>query len=135
MKVKRSESVEQNAVQMAGAERCQVRWLIGSNDGAPNFSMREYEVEPGGFTPRHSHAYEHEVYVLAGQGIVVENDERHPIRSGDVVFVAPDEVHQFRNTGAELLRFLCLIPNSAVNTPITARPDCEAVKPECGCDC
>jgi len=30
--------------------------------------------------------------------------------AGDVVFVPPDELHQFRNTGDGELRFLCLIP-------------------------
>jgi mannose-6-phosphate isomerase-like protein (cupin superfamily) len=44
-----------------------------------------------------------------------------------VVFVQPDEIHQFRNTGATPLKFLCLIPNSATGKQVT-------VAPECGCD-
>ncbi|MBL9124228.1 MAG: hypothetical protein JNG90_11390, partial [Planctomycetaceae bacterium] len=59
-------------VVMPGAQGCTVRWLVGARDQAPNFAMRQFEVEPGGFTPRHQHPYEHEVYVLEGQGVVLE---------------------------------------------------------------
>ena len=93
-------------------------------DGAPHFAMRQFEVAAGGYTPRHSHPYEHEVYVLDGTGVVYEGDTPHPLRAGDVVFVKPDEVHQFRNSGAGPLRFLCLIPNAAANQPVTVVPEC-----------
>ena len=79
---------------------------------------------PGGFTPKHSHPYEHEVYVLSGTGVVLEGNDEHPIKGGDVIYVAPDDVHQFKNTGDDSLRFLCLIPNSAMNQPITLAPEC-----------
>jgi quercetin dioxygenase-like cupin family protein len=35
------------------------------------------------------------------------------------VFVRPNEVHQFRNTGSTPMKFLCLIPNSAAGKPVT----------------
>ena len=60
--------VPANEVTMEGAAGCRVRWLIGEGDKAPNFAMREFEVAPGGHTPKHFHDYEHEVYVLAGKG-------------------------------------------------------------------
>ncbi len=124
MKVCSTESVAQQDVTMPGAQGCQVRWLVGREDGAPNFAMRQFEVEPGGFTPRHHHPYEHEVYVLEGEGEVWEGDRRHPIRGGDVILVRPDELHQFRNTSTQSLKFLCLIPNSADNRPASERPEC-----------
>ena len=128
MKVEPSNSVEQKAVEMPGAEKCKVRWLLGTNVAAPNFAMREFEVEAGGFTPRHSHPYEHEVYVLSGERVALEGDQEHPIKAGDVVYVAPDDIHQFRNTGDEALRFLCLIPNDAMDKPITQAPECGVEK-------
>ncbi len=124
MKVQASQNVELKPVDMPGAEGCQVRWLLGERDGAPNFAMRQFEVAPGGFTPRHMHDYEHEVFVLAGQGVVVEGNAEHPLQPGDVVYVAPGDVHQFRNTGGEPLRFLCLIPNSATGKQVTVVPEC-----------
>ena len=59
MPVNHYETVTQEAVDMDGAEGCQVRWLIGQDDGAPHFAMRQYEVASGGFTPRHQHPDEH----------------------------------------------------------------------------
>lgn len=124
MKVNHYEEVDVQAVDMEGASGCQVRWLIGDKDGAPNFAMRQFEVAPGGYTPRHRHPYEHEVFVLEGQGIVLEGDQKHWLRAGDVVYVKPDEVHQFRNVGNQPLKFLCLIPNSAASQTVTVVPEC-----------
>ncbi len=124
MKVQNTQSVEQQPVNMEGSHGCTVRWLLSESDGTPNFAMRQFEVAPGGYTPRHSHPYEHEVYVLEGQGEVYEGDEAHDIRSGDVVLVTPDEVHQFKNTGDGPLKFLCLIPNDATKKTVTVAPEC-----------
>ena len=124
MKVDHYEDVPQNTVEMPGATGCKVRQLIGQDDSAPNFAMRQFEVAPGGFTPRHSHAYEHEVFVLAGEGVIFEGNQQHPIKTGDVIYVAPDEVHQFCNTGENSLTFLCLIPNSAIGKVGIPAPEC-----------
>lgn len=124
MKVNSCEQVAQQPVEMEGSQGCQVRWLLGERDGAPNFAMRQFEVAPGGFTPRHSHPYEHEVFILEGRGEVFEGDSPHPLAAGDVVFVKPDEVHQFRNTGDVPLKFLCLVPNSATGKAVTVAPEC-----------
>ena len=112
MKVNHYEQVEQNAVDMQGAEGCSVRWLVGEQEGAPNFAMRQFEVTRGGHTPRHTHPYEHEVFVLEGEGVVLEGDAEHPLTAGDVVYVRPDEVHQFRNTGQSPMKFICLVPTT-----------------------
>ncbi len=126
MKVQHCEGVTQQAVDMPGAIGCRVRWLVGQADGAPNFAMRQFEVAVGGHTPQHSHPYEHEVFVLEGAGVVLEGDREHPLRSGDVVFVPPDEIHQFRNTGSVPFTFLCLVPNSAPGQPVAQAPECGA---------
>ena len=124
MKVQNYESVEQQTVEMEGAHDCKVRQLIGENHGAPTFAMRQFEVAPGGYTPRHSHPYEHEIFVLEGRGEAIEGDTPHVIKSGDVLLVTPDEVHQFRNTGEGPLKFLCLIPNDAAQKTVTVAPEC-----------
>lgn len=124
MKVNHHQSVPAKPVDMEGAHGCTVRWLLGQADGTPTFAMREFEVAPGGYTPRHSHDYEHEVFVLAGDGVVLENDKPHKLTAGDVIFVQPNEVHQFRNTGTQPMRFLCLIPNSATGKAVTVAPEC-----------
>lgn len=124
MVVKKTASVDQVPVTMEGSSGCHVRWLLGEADGAPNFAMREFTLAPGGFTPRHHHPYEHEVYVVEGQGTVLDQGQEVAIAAGDVILVKPDEVHQFRNAGNQALRFLCLIPNSVAHLPVTMAPEC-----------
>jgi quercetin dioxygenase-like cupin family protein len=87
-----------------------VRWVISEKDGAPNFAMRVFEVEPGAASPFHTHSWEHEVFILAGSGFVRDEDSQTPFGEGDVVFVAPQEKHQFVNDGDITLRFICVIP-------------------------
>ena len=132
MKISPHEGTPSKPVEMEGAEGCAVRWLIDENDGAPNFAMRQFEVAPGGHTPQHHHPYEHEVFVLEGSGEVLEGQTPHALKAGDVVFVAPNETHQFRNTGNQPLKFICLVPNSAGKGPAVTRPECDAGSSEPG---
>jgi len=87
-----------------------VRWLISKPEGAPNFAMRLFTVEPGGYTPFHSHPWEHEVFILSGEGELVGENDTLPFKEGDAIFVKPLEYHQFKNTGDDDLRFICVIP-------------------------
>ncbi len=86
------------------------REVINVDDGAPNFCMRVFDVEPGASTPSHEHPWEHEVFVLSGRGVVVGEQGETPIAKDSVVFVPPDEHHCFINNSSEILRFLCVIP-------------------------
>ena len=86
------------------------REVITADDGAPHFCMRVFELQPGSSTPCHSHWWEHEVFILSGQGVVVSSQREIPIAKGCVIFVAPNEQHCFVNNGNELLRFICVIP-------------------------
>ena len=87
------------------------RDVITARDGAPNFCMRVFDVEPKSSPPDHSHPWEHEVFVLSGEGVVRSNEGESEIGAGSVVFIAPGEPHCFINTGQTVLRFVCLIPN------------------------
>ncbi len=127
MKVVHCEQVESAPVETEEAVGCRIRCLIGEPDGAPSFSMRQFEVAPGGYTPKHSHAHEHEVFVLEGTGVVLEGDTEHRLHPGTAVFVPPRAVHQFRNTGSGPLKFLCLIthPLRDMTGPCAAASGCE----------
>ena len=86
------------------------REVITANDGAPNFCMRVFEVEPGTSTPSHSHPWEHEVFVLSGRGVAVSGEGKTEIAKDSIIFIAPNEHHCLVNSGNEPLRFICLIP-------------------------
>jgi quercetin dioxygenase-like cupin family protein len=95
----------------AEAPGTSIRWLIDDeHDGAPVYALRMIEIAPGGHTPRHSHPYEHENFVVEGTGRVWLNGEWHPLQPGDVVFVPGGAEHTYENTGQGVFRFLCGIP-------------------------
>jgi len=102
--------VPNEKVEEEGAKRTWVRWLISSKDGAENFAMRFFEIEPDGYTPRHVHDWEHEVFVLSGEGIVFCEGQEQKISPGYVVFIPSGKEPCFKNTGNEKMTFLCLIP-------------------------
>ncbi|MFB3889687.1 MAG: cupin domain-containing protein [Candidatus Bathyarchaeia archaeon] len=93
-----------------GAAKTQVRWLITKEMGAKNFAMRIFEMQPGGYTPLHVHPWEHEIFCLEGEGEAFDGEKATPFKTGYAVFVPPNELHQFRNSGKALLRIMCLIP-------------------------
>jgi len=92
------------------AKGVSLRVVIGEKEQAPNFVMRVFDVEPGASSPRHTHDWEHEVFVLSGTGRVFGGGREVSLSPGYTVFVAPMEEHQFTNDGDEVLRFVCLIP-------------------------
>jgi len=110
MLIRRADEMQGQPMQMEGVKDVTMRLMVGRGDGAPNFSMRHFTVEPGGHTPRHSHDYEHEIFIVEGEAQVENDGKMHAIKAGDVLFVKPNVLHQFVNTGAQPLKFLCLVP-------------------------
>ena len=86
------------------------REVITADDGAPHFCMRVFELEPGSSIPLHSHPWEHEIFVLSGQGAVLSEDGETQIAKNSVIFIAPNERHGFANNSNQSLRFILLIP-------------------------
>lgn len=93
------------------AKGIDARVVVGKDDGADHFCMRIFEIAPEGYSPRHAHAWEHELFIHSGEGEAYDGKTWRPIRPGTVLFVAPGEEHQIRNTGAQKLIFACLIPS------------------------
>ena len=111
MKIAHFSEIENKPIDDKEVAGVSMRMLISSDDGAPNFAMRLFHVEPKGYTFYHSHDWEHEMFVIEGEGEVVTSDGSKSIKQGFAVFIAPDEVHQIKNTGNCMLSFLCLVPN------------------------
>ena len=110
MKVTDYHKVPLEAVEMEEAKNVKIRWLISDKDNAKNFAMRLFELGPEGNTPYHAHDWEHEVFVLEGEGEVKVEGKVCTIKKDSVIFVEPGLEHCFKNTGKEDLKFLCLIP-------------------------
>jgi len=89
------------------------RVVVGQDDGAPNFCMRVFELAPDGYTSRHQHAWEHEIFFHSGKGEVYRKGEWQTANPGTAVFIPGNELHQIRNCGPQKLVFVCLIPSGA----------------------
>ena len=83
--------------------------LIGEQEGAPDYVIRYFELPPGGHSAFDQHAHEHGVVVLRGKGRVRLGEREIDLTFGDVVWVAPNEIHQFSNIGDEPFGFTCTI--------------------------
>lgn len=89
-----------------------IRWLLAPQDGTPNYAMRIIEIQAGIVFKPHHHPYEHEIYVLSGQGVVTNpQGDVAEMKPGTVLLIQPDEPHGYRNTGDTVLQFICIIPN------------------------
>jgi quercetin dioxygenase-like cupin family protein len=111
--IRKLQDVAKTSVDMDGVRGITKQLVIGSGDGVPNFSFRVFTLEPGGHSPHHSHDVEHVNYVISGQGALVDADGNlNALGAGDFAFVAPQDVHQFRNTGDEPFVFICAVPKS-----------------------
>ncbi len=93
-----------------GLKGVKVRWVITEKDGAKNFAMRYFEMEPGAASPNHKHDYEHEIYILQGKCKVIFENKEYVAEKDYIVFIPPNKQHQMINVGDELLKLICLIP-------------------------
>jgi quercetin dioxygenase-like cupin family protein len=87
-----------------------MRVVAGPAEKAPTFVMRVFEIESGYSTPLHAHAWEHEVFVLSGKGVLRSEGRETPLMEGDAVVVLPNEQHSFLGIGRDTFRIICVVP-------------------------
>jgi quercetin dioxygenase-like cupin family protein len=117
MVVSHYSGVPEKKVETDGAKGTSVRWLISPKTGAKNFAMRYFIIKKGGHTPLHKHDYEHEIFVVKGEGWLTHGSETDKMCPGSFALVKPDELHQLKNESSETLEFICLIPARNDNIP------------------
>jgi quercetin dioxygenase-like cupin family protein len=82
-----------------------------TKDDAPHFMMRRFEIEPGGIIGLHEHPEEHEIYILQGEVILIdEKANKELVKKDEFVFVPANEKHGYINEGDERVAFICVIP-------------------------
>ncbi len=115
MYVSHIDEVKKEKVEMMGADGSTakgtwIQWLISKEQGAENYAMRLFTLEPGGIIPRHQHPWEHEIFVIKGRGVIGAGDEEREVIEGSFAYIPPDVPHWYRNTGDEEWKFICVIP-------------------------
>jgi quercetin dioxygenase-like cupin family protein len=113
MKIKQYADIQATNFDQSEIKGVAARVVVGKDDGAPNFCMRVFDIAPGGYTPKHSHDWEHEMFVHAGEGEIYGNGQWHQVKPGNALFIPGNEEHQIRNSSQEPLIVVCLIPAKA----------------------
>lgn len=99
--------------------------LVYKNDGSPfkdvtrqvlfnglgnvPCQLRYFEVKTGGYSTLEHHEHVHLVVIFRGEGQALLGEEVHDVKVGDVISIAPQEIHQFRANKGQPLGFLCLV--------------------------
>lgn len=84
--------------------------MLLSLQEVPNFAMRCFTIDAGGFMPHHTNTVEHEQYVLSGRASVKCGDEVFEAVAGDILFIPAGVAHSYETVGEDAYVFLCLIP-------------------------
>jgi quercetin dioxygenase-like cupin family protein len=111
MVIKHLADVLQEPPTLEGSHGCTRGWLINQQDGAEHYTMKFFELEPGGQIPLHAHEdTEHEIFIFEGKGIVHDGETEIPVIPGDALFIKPREQHSFINNSTKPLKFICVTP-------------------------
>lgn len=85
-------------------------WFKPEAFGAKVRLCTRMTLAPGSSIGSHTHEGEDEVYlVLAGSGLIQENGEWVPIRTGDAILTGKGGTHGVENTGTEPLVIAAII--------------------------
>lgn len=80
-----------------------------ADEAGPRMELRYFELQPGAASRLEKHEHEHYVIVREGIGYAVVGECATEVASGDVIYVAPLEVHQFVNRGDRPFGFYCFV--------------------------
>lgn len=85
------------------------RVFTGESGESPDFHLRYFEIAKNGYSTLERHQHEHVVVVMRGEGQAIVGEKRVQLKFGDVLYVAPNDVHQLSNSGEEPFGFLCIV--------------------------
>jgi len=99
-------------IEEEGAAGMSLQWLTTDDlERSPQFCMRKVTLDAMGKTPFRKTAWEHQLYILSGEGRLIENDRETALRPDMVVFVRPNVAFRLENSGGEVLVYLDIIPS------------------------
>ncbi|UCD62887.1 MAG: cupin domain-containing protein [Candidatus Zixiibacteriota bacterium] len=105
------DDIELADVKMEGADKVLKAIVISEREGWDDYVLRVVRLGAGGFSPEHSHDWEHVNYVISGRGKLHLGDSTYELAERDFAFVPPEQPHQFENPYEEDLEFICIVPS------------------------
>ncbi|MFA5537342.1 MAG: cupin domain-containing protein [Bacillota bacterium] len=105
--IKELEGIKLEGENLAGVIK---KVLISPQNGWEGWVMRVFEIEPGGYTPKHIHNWPHINWIIEGKGTLLLDDKLNKIEGGSFAYVPNNVPHQFKNEGDNKLSFICIVP-------------------------
>ena len=93
----------------AGAAGLVRNVIVGSHGESSPFDLRYFEMGPGGSSGQARHPREHVVIGVRGKGKAVVGDRTIDLNPLDVLYIAPDELHQISNREEQPFGFFCIV--------------------------
>jgi len=107
--IKEKDIVMQDII-MDGIKGVKKAVVIGQKQGWDNYVLRLFRLQPGGYTPKHQHNWEHVNYITKGKGKLYLDGEEFELMMGDFAFIPANVEHQFQNNFDEDFEFICIVP-------------------------
>lgn len=111
MKISKYSEAQPKIIDNDIAKGITARVVMGKEDGSDNFCMRIFKLSKDGYTPRHSHDWEHGIFIFSGKGAIFNKGKWVIVEPGYSVFIPGNEDHQIKNINDEPLIFTCTIPS------------------------
>ena len=83
--------------------------LVGKEADNSSIHLRYFEIDKGGFSSLEFHKHEHIVICVKGKGRVKIDNKVYKIKPFDIVYVAPNSIHQFLNPYKDTFGFFCIV--------------------------
>ncbi len=87
-----------------------IQHLVTAADGSKTLFLGRQWLRPGEEVVRHTHPVEEILTFLDGSGEATLGDDRVVVGPGVSLYIPPEAVHGFRNTGDELMHLLVVFP-------------------------
>lgn len=95
--VRHIEDIQSVEMKGQGIKGVTKRIAIGPKDGYEGY-FRVFTVQPGGFSPYHSHPWFHANYILEGSGAIIIEGIEHPVKKGSIALYRRREEAPFRQS-------------------------------------
>lgn len=101
------ESKEIKSKEALGAS---MKVLVSPKEGWEGHVMRVLDIQVGGYSPKHSHDWPHINFIIEGEGEILIDGVVNMVTAGSYAYVPANSLHQFRNVGDTVFKFMCIVP-------------------------
>ncbi len=110
MYIKKRSEIDKIKLKADTIKNVEKQVLIGSEQGWNSHVMRMFTLGQEGFSPKHSHSWDHMVYIVKGEGVIFIDGVDYPVSWDSVAYIPGGKEHQFKQKGKDELVFMCIVP-------------------------